>query len=447
MMANGAVSNRERREAVSAAGRRCFLFLQGPIGLFFSRLARRLRDDGHAVHRINLHGGERLFWRLPGAADFRGDVERWPAFVSSCLDRWQVTDLVLFGDCRPLHRVAMAQAAGRGVRVHVFEEGYLRPNWVTLEVGGVNANSSLPRDSDDYRQGAVGLPPWTGAEDVNYSFPRRAAEDVAYHTAMVLAHPVYPGYRTHRPWHPFSEYAHGAGRFLRRPLARLRGRGLVRDFAARSQPFFLFPLQLDADTQIRHHSDFGSMEPAVRAVIESFARFAPADALLVLTEHPLDTGVVDLRRVAVRCAAKVNISGRVIYLESGSPPGLLQLCRGLVTVNSTLGLHGLECGVPVVALGRSIYNLPGLTFQGGLDEFWRGASPADATLFDAFRRVVAARTQIHGGFYSTSAIALAVSNAAHRLQCEAAAAPAALAPQRARERDFAFADDLRPLTQ
>ncbi|WP_458339329.1 capsular polysaccharide export protein, LipB/KpsS family, partial [Bordetella pertussis] len=36
--------------------------------------------------------------------------------------------------------VALARASG--VRVHVFEEGYFRPHWVTLERGGVNAHSS-----------------------------------------------------------------------------------------------------------------------------------------------------------------------------------------------------------------------------------------------------------------------------------------------------------------
>ncbi|WP_250313331.1 capsular polysaccharide export protein, LipB/KpsS family, partial [Escherichia coli] len=33
-----------------------------------------------------------------------------------------------------------------------FEEGYLRPQFITVEEGGVNAYSSLPRDPDFYRK-------------------------------------------------------------------------------------------------------------------------------------------------------------------------------------------------------------------------------------------------------------------------------------------------------
>ena len=31
----------------------------------------------------------------------------------------------------------------RGLRIHVFEEGYMRPYWVTYERGGTNGHSRL----------------------------------------------------------------------------------------------------------------------------------------------------------------------------------------------------------------------------------------------------------------------------------------------------------------
>jgi capsular polysaccharide export protein len=416
--------------------------------VFFSRLAQRLADDGHAVHRINLHGGDRLFWRLPGALDFRRDAASWPEFFADCLTQWQVTDLVLFGDCRPFHRVAIRVAAVRGISVHVFEEGYLRPNWVTLESGGVNANSALSREPGDYLQAIDSTAPWDGGSAVHNSFARRAAEDVLYHTAMVLAGRLYPGYRTHRPWHPYVEYANAAGRFLRKPVVKRRVARLAQDLGRRSsQPYYLFPLQLNADVQIRHHFPPGCMEPAIETVIASFARHAPRDAMLVMTEHPLDTGVTDLGRFARGCAADEGIASRLLYLEGGSPRDLVRHCRGMITVNSTMGLVAMDCGVPVVALGQAVYGLPGLTFQGALDEFWRQAAPADPILFDAFRRVIVARTQINGGFYSTSAIALAVQGAAQRLEQHVAPVPAVQPAPHPREAEFGFPNHLHPITQ
>ena len=63
--------------------RRSFLFLQGPISPFFDEVAAGLRALGHAAHRINLCLGDKLFWRGPGAVDYRGRAEDWPAFVDA----------------------------------------------------------------------------------------------------------------------------------------------------------------------------------------------------------------------------------------------------------------------------------------------------------------------------------------------------------------------------
>ena len=99
-----------------------FLFLQGPPGPFFDRLGSALRDLGHAVHRINLNAGDVASWTGPAIA-YRGTAERWPSFVDDYLVHHAITDLILFGDCRPLHNAARGMAHLRGVRVHVFEEG------------------------------------------------------------------------------------------------------------------------------------------------------------------------------------------------------------------------------------------------------------------------------------------------------------------------------------
>ena len=122
-----------------------FLLLQGPPGPFFALLGDGLVRRGHNVLRINFNGGDRASWPGP-STDFRGGIEDWPAYFDMFVQREGVTDLVLFGDCRPMHSAAHGMAKLLGVRTHVFEEGYIRPDWVTLERDGVNGHSSLPRD-------------------------------------------------------------------------------------------------------------------------------------------------------------------------------------------------------------------------------------------------------------------------------------------------------------
>jgi capsular polysaccharide export protein len=88
----------------------------------------------------------------------------------------------------------------------------------------------------------------------------------------------------------------------------------------------------------------------------------------------------------------------------------------VVTVNSTVGTEALARALPVITLGKAIYDIPGLTFQGELDDFWRGATPPDLSLFDAFRRVLIDRCLIPGSFFNESGLRLAVEAAVDRLE-------------------------------
>ncbi|MGH8539817.1 MAG: capsule biosynthesis protein [Stenotrophobium sp.] len=400
--------------ATRSAHRR-YLFLQGPIGTFFNKIAQRLHASGHAIHRVNFNGGDRLFWTAGHAVDYTGNAQGWPQFLEQVLADHDITDIVLFGDCRPLHRIAVRVGETRGVDVHVCEEGYLRPNWLTLELGGVNRHSSLSRDPAWYVARAQELGPWHPGIPVSGSFARRAAEDVLYRLSSLLLAWRYPGYRTHKPWSPMAEYLSGARRFFFTPLAKRRSARLAAGIIASGRKFYLLPMQLEADSQIRFHSPMGSMIPAIRQIIDSFARHAPPDSLLVVTEHPLDTGVVDLGRVARQNAIAAGVDGRVIFMRGGSPEPLLRASQGVVTVNSTLGILALDFNLPVKTLGHAIYDLPGLTFQGELDQFWQRKPLPDRVLFDCFRRVVAAESQINGGLYGRDALNLAVSNTASKL--------------------------------
>jgi capsular polysaccharide export protein len=141
--------------------------------------------------------------------------------------------------------------------------------------------------------------------------------------------------------------------------------------------------------------------------------------------------------VTARLAEGHGIAARVVYLAGGGLDELLADAAGLVTLNSTAGLAALARGTPAIALGAAIYDLPGLTFEGGLDRFWREAAAPDAALALAFRRAVAARTQVPGGLYDRDGMARAVAGAAARL-------PRAAPPERDGSRSAAKALESRP---
>lgn len=121
------------------------LFLQGPSSFYMEQVARRLLAHHHRVSRINLHFGDRLFWRLP-ADNYRGNLAGFRAYIARRLDADPVTHLFLLGDQRPHHRIAIEEAQARGVAIVCTEFGYLRPDWLVLERDGMSTFSRMPRE-------------------------------------------------------------------------------------------------------------------------------------------------------------------------------------------------------------------------------------------------------------------------------------------------------------
>jgi capsular polysaccharide export protein len=415
-MAGGSVVRSGRGKPKVEESGRSFLFLQGLAARLFEHLGAALLARGHVVRRINFNGGDRAFWRLPGAVDFRGRAEDWPGFLEKEIAAAATSDIILFGDCRPLHSAAIGVARRLRVRVWVVEEGYLRPGWIIFEEDGTNGFSRLPRDPRWYREEARRLPPWQEPPPLPGSFRRRAAEDVRYWLASLAARHRFPHYATHRPYFQLVEYA----AWLRRLVVQRRGErqaaAAIAELGRAGNPTYLFPLQLDDDYQIREHSPFRSLRAAIEPVLASFARSAPRAAHLVVKLHPLDSGIYDWTGIVRHAGVALGISSRLTILDGGVIERVVALSRGIVTVNSTVGTLALAAGRPVMTLGSAIYDMPGLTFQGSLDAFWSEAEPPDPTLFDAFRRVLAARVLIPGSFFSDKGLKLAAAAAAARLE-------------------------------
>lgn len=403
-------------DQIQRPAQRSVLLLQGLMGPMFRRLGQALMAHGHRVHKVNFNGGDRAFWRLPGGIDYRGTLAEWPGALRDLISRHGVTDVMLFGDCRDHHLSAMAVCRELGIRVFVFEEGYIRPDWVTMEEGGVNGHSSLPRDAEWYRRTAAALPPLPPHRRVASSFRRRALEGLAYNAADVLTRWRYPGWNNHRPWHPVIEGIGWARKLWRKKDREAAGARLLQRLHDTAAPYFLFPLQLDSDAQIRIHSPFVGIADALKTVILSFAAHAPPAARLLVKEHPLDNGVRDWEQETADIARKFKVADRVDYLVGGDIEAIAAGARGMVTINSTTGTLGLALGVPVVVLGHAVYDLPDVTWQDGLDAFWSQPSPPDPATFAAFRRVLVDRCLIPGGFFSAEALDKVVKHAVARFE-------------------------------
>ncbi len=397
---------------MSAARR--FLLLQGPTNRLFPRVAERLRAQGHEAWRIHLCTGDRLFWRGPGAVAFRGRPGDWPAFVAGFLDGHGIDEVVLLGEQREYHRVAIAAARARGAGVSATDFGYLRPDWVTLERDGLNGASRFPREAEAIREAARGLP----AVDRGVRFPhrplRQAVTDMAFHLSTTLAPWPFPHYRRHTRRNPVANYLGTGWRLAVSALTPGRARRVFAGAAARG-PVFLFAMQMEDDFALRAYSRFPDMDSAMRETVASFARAAPAAASLVFKVHPLDPGLKDWEARVRTMAFEAGAGGRVLYVDGGDLDAQIRASAGVLTVNSTVGLRAIELGRPAVALGEAIYRRPGLAFGGPLDDFWRDPPPPDAALADAAIRLIACALQVRGSMYDPAGVEAAAEGIAYRL--------------------------------
>ena len=408
---------------------RSFLFLQGMATPFFKSLGQAIRDRGHTVYRVRFCGGDRLFSIGQPGWGFNGTPEQLPQWLQARHIEHSFTDAVLFGDTRPLHAQAIPLLRNLGVRIHVFEEVYLRPNWITLEQDGVNGYSRLLSRPAEF---------WTDplrpiADNVHIPGRKtlgiRGLYDISYHLASTLMQPWHRAYRTHRPYSALREYLGWARRL---PHIKLRlewqANRRIERLVADGSPYYLFPLQLDSDAQIRVHSPFSGMTEAIETILHSFAEHAPPESLLVIKNHPLDTGILKHHQTVHRLARQLDISQRVRYLEAGNLPRLLMHARGTVLVNSTTGTSALFHGSPTIALGTALFDLPGLTFQHGLDRFWTEGRKPDKTLFLRFRHTLIRHAQIAGDFYTRAGIRQAVQGSLDAMQLEAMPVAPATSP-------------------
>ncbi|MBO6636244.1 MAG: capsular biosynthesis protein, partial [Parvibaculum sp.] len=180
--------------------------------------------------------------------------------------------------------------------------------------------------------------------------------------------------------------------------------------------YYVFPMQLDSDSQVTAHSEFTGMEQALEHVIGSFAVNAPRDTQIVVKLHPLDNGWINFRRLTDAIAARWGVSSRVTFIDGGNLDALVDGSLGVVTLNSTVGLSALKRGKPVICLAKAIFDVPGLTFQGDIDRFWGVERGPDNALLQRFLAYLTRRALIVGDFYTAEGVALAVTNAIDRFE-------------------------------
>ncbi|MFM5063474.1 capsular biosynthesis protein [Aeromonas veronii] len=319
-------------------------------------------------------------------------------FFQMLLKKYAIDTVLCYGDCRYYHRVASKVCELKELSFWALEEGYLRPDFVTLEPGGVNAFS--PWYEERARLPRVDWPAeFIAPLKVGKTFAARAWYASRYHISKAIKRSRYPHFVDHRPWTLWQE----ARGWLRSAWIKYGhrhcDRALLNRLKEHAGQIFLVPLQVSEDFQIREHSEFGDLEEMISEVVSSFAHYANSDDMLLFKHHPMDRGYVSYRDCIDRLVVEHGLVGRVFYGYELPLPALYPLLKGVVTINSTVGLSALLHLVPTICLGRALYDITGLTTSGPLSCFWQRQSRVCEVTFQKARNSLLHLTQLNASFY------------------------------------------------
>lgn len=377
-----------------------FLLLQSPVGHFFQALRDFLTKQHKCVYKINLNGGDEHYFPPVDrfVIAYQGQVEEWREYLSNFLQKHAIEAVVVFGDCRVYHRIAKALCDELGIAFYVFEEGYFRPYFITLEKDGVNDHSPLPRDASYFLNQVPLLE--KSVQQLGKTFQKGMAQSIVYYIAMYRHRHRFPHYQHHRMTSLWGYSFNWVRGFFRKLAYWYREKCFAKKVRCPDfPPFFLVTLQTYNDCQLIHHSHYQSVESYLKEILENFRLNAPENTYLIIKHHPMDRGFKHYQAFIHTCIKNTLIEKRVFYVFDVNLPLLLHRAKGVVTLNSTSGLSALIHGKPTILLGRANYDFKGMTYQGELSQFWRNPEPPSNKLVKQYRLFHMYKTQLNTNFH------------------------------------------------
>jgi capsular polysaccharide export protein len=372
------------------------LFLQGPMGPFFRKLIHKLRERGARAYKINFNGGDEWYSRGVEATSFTGKEVEWPQFLRDFIIEHNVNSVCVFGDCRRYHRTAKAIAHDMEIGFYAFEEGYIRPNHITFERNGVNGYSEIEMQGLlDWQEFEIEPESAMGGTLLN-----RMRYCFLYYNLVAFRASNFPHYIHHRSLsrcYEMSSWLKALGRhYLYRITERKIQKHLVKNH---DKEYFLVPLQVYNDAQIRFHSPYESIEIFIRQLMESFAENGDPKDILVFKHHPMDRGHCHYGELIKEWMEEYGLVGRVMYCHDQHLPTLLSHAKGVVTINSTTALSAFYHNASVKVMGDAFYDIDGLCSQQSLEEFWQKPKEINYELFLRLRSFLVNHGQVNGSYY------------------------------------------------
>ncbi len=375
------------------------LFVETDWEMGMCRVARQLRDLGHQVRKVALHTSDLYYalWGIP-VTPYRLPTEQFRGWLKAYTRLHAIDTYILYNNERDYNLIAEELGDELGINVVVMEMGLVRPLHVTAFSKDSYTPADIPALWDAVRSGThdpVGfqsLPP----QRHRVSTPLMVTRLSVSAAVSIMTRFLFPHFVDQQPLSARFHIAanlRGIWNYWRDNHNRSHLMSLVN--GAWKRQYYFVPLQIPCDKQVVVQSPFDSMEGFLDTIADSFERCAPPDVRLIVKLHPFDRGYHDYTEAIGRLEERLG-RGRIVFVDDLPLAPLIENSLGVITINSTVGLTALRHLAPVVALGKAIYDLPDLTFQGPLDEFWRSPGRPSHEVVETFVRLLESTIQGRG---------------------------------------------------
>ena len=379
------------------------IFLQGPMGYFFNDLSSYFfkKYKTNSTHFI-FNGGDLYFNKNKKNILCKNNLKKNTTCILKYILENNISSIFLFGDERAIHKylINKIKKINKNINIYVFEEGYIRPYYVTLEKNGVNANSNLFKkfnfnDLNLYEEMKLFKHP----EHFSSRYYKMVYYASIYYLYMKIFKYKFKHYKHHRNPSPFYELKYAfinIFKKLRNKIIEHKYLNFLKNDIKNN--YIFFPLQVHDDFQLRSHSKFRNTENSIKYVLKLYKKYN-CQEYLVIKHHLMDRGKKDYSKLIQDEIKKLNLNKeKIIYFYDVHLPTCINNAKKCITVNSTVGLSSILSGKNTLFIGESIFNIK--EFKINEEEFFKNKlKKFDNRKIKLLKYFIINKTQLNGSFY------------------------------------------------
>jgi capsular polysaccharide export protein len=382
------------------------LFLQGPIGYFFKNLQDYFKTQGvNNIYQIGFNYGDEYFSKKENYIPFKEDINfRFEKYIKNFYIEKKIKTILLIGEYRLMHRIAIKVAKNLNIKIIVFEEGYIRPNFITMELNGVNANSNLKEKF---------IKKWNKNKNKNKEIKINKINDLnikksksnqylyatIYSILTYINHYKYKDYQHHKNLDPWINAFWGIRSYIRNKIYSVTEKNFLNKI--KDKKYFFIPLQIYNDFQVIEHSKYFNIEEFIEEVIKEFSKVDfTEETFLIFKHHPMGRGIKHYGNFINYCKNKYKVKC-IFYIHDVHLPTLLKNAKGVISINSTVGLSSLYHGKPTLLTGENtMFDIEDISnYKKTYQEFFLNPQEPNKNKFNMLYNYIIQETQVYGDFY------------------------------------------------